>query len=120
MKRGLKNQKMSTMITVSTALVTAISTLLLFLIANNNMVDAMHDTAMNNMNTTLVAKTGIIEEYVDKAEKLLISYGKAPVVADLLKNPEDPDLTARAQQYTESFYANLEGWEGIYIGEIHM
>ena len=117
MKRRLKNQKMSTMITVSTALVTAICIWLLFLIANNNMVSAMRETTMNNMDTTLVAKTGIIEEYVDKAEKLLISYGKAPVVADLLKNPEDPELTARAQQYTESFYANLEGWEGIYVGE---
>lgn len=117
MRRIFKNQKMSTMITVSTALVTAVCTLILFLLANGNMMSAMHDTAMNNMETTLVAKAGIIEEYVDKAEKLLISYGKAPIVAELLKNPEDPELTAEAQQYTEKFYANLEGWEGIYIGE---
>ena len=72
---------MSTMIAVSTALVTAVCTLLLFVIANNNMVSAMRDTAMNNMNTTLVAKTEIIEQNVGNAEDLLTSYGKAPVVA---------------------------------------
>ncbi|MGN0344063.1 MAG: methyl-accepting chemotaxis protein [Lachnospiraceae bacterium] len=117
MKRGLKNQKMSTLITVSIAIVTAACTLILFLLANRNMTTAMHDTAMNNMDATLLAKTGIIEEYVDKAEKLLISYGEAPIVAELLKNPEDPEITATAQRYTENFYANLEGWEGIYIAE---
>ena len=108
---------MSTLITVSIAIVTAACTLLLFLLANRNMTTAMHDTAMNNMDATLLAKTGIIEEYVDKAEKLLISYGEAPIVAELLKNPEDPEITAIAQQYTENFYTNLEGWEGIYIAE---
>ena len=108
---------MSTLITVSIAIVTAACTLLLFLLANRNMTTAMHDTEMNNMDATLLAKTGIIEEYVDKAEKLLISYGEAPIVAELLKNPEDPEITAIAQQYTENFYANLEGWEGIYIAE---
>ena len=108
---------MSTLITVSIAIVTAACTLILFLLANRNMTTAMHDTAMNNMDATLLAKTGIIEEYVDKAEKLLISYGEAPIVAELLKNPEDPEITATAQRYTENFYANLEGWEGIYIAE---
>ena len=83
MKWGFKNQKMSTVITVSTALVTAVCTLLLFILANRNMVNAMHDTAMNNMNTTLNAKTEIIEQNVGNAEALLASYGKAPVVAEL-------------------------------------
>lgn len=117
MKRGLKNQKMSTMITVSTALVTAACTLLLFLLANSNMVSAMHDTAMNNMNTTLVAKTEIIEQNVANAEKLLASYGKAPVVADLLKNPTDSALVQKAQTFTEQYFGGLDGWEGIYISD---
>lgn len=117
MKWGFKNQKMSTMITVSTALVTAVCTLLLFLIANRNMVNAMHDTAMNNMNTTLVAKTEIIEQNVTSAETLLASYAKAPVVAELLKNPSDPALVQKAQSFTEQYFNGLEGWEGIYISD---
>ena len=117
MKRGLKNLKMSTMITASTALVTAVCTLLLFLFANSNMMSAMHDTAMNNMNTTLVAKTEIIEQNVGNAENLLASYGKAPVVAELLKNPTDPALVQKAQSFTEQYFAGLDGWEGIYISD---
>ena len=117
MKRGLKNLKMSTMITASTALVTAVCTLLLFLFANSNMMSAMHDTAMNNMNTTLVAKTEIIEQNVGNAEALLASYGKAPVVAELLKNPADPALVQKAQSFTEQYFAGLDGWEGIYISD---
>ena len=117
MKRGLKNLKMSTMITASTALVTAVCTLLLFLFANSNMMSAMHDTAMNNMNTTLVAKTEIIEQNVGNAEALLASYGKAPVVAELLKNSTDPALVQKAQSFTEQYFAGLDGWEGIYISD---
>ncbi|MDE5891511.1 MAG: methyl-accepting chemotaxis protein, partial [Acetatifactor sp.] len=77
----------------------------------------MRDTAVDNMQTSLEDKTAIIEEYVDKAEKLLIAYSKAPVVAELLKAPQDAGITEVAQAYTESFYAGLEGWEGIYIAE---
>ena len=108
---------MSTMIAVSTALVTAVCILLLFVIANSNMVSAMYDTAMNNMNTTLVAKTEIIEQNVGNAEDLLASYGKAPVVADFLKDPSNPELLQKAQNYTLQYFNGLDGWEGIYIDD---
>ena len=117
MKRGFKNQKMSTMIAVSTALVTAVCILLLFVIANNNMVSAMYDTAMNNINTTLVAKTEIIDQNVGNAEDLLASYAKAPVVADFLKDPSNPELLQKAQNYTLQYFNGLDGWEGIYIDD---
>ena len=108
---------MSTMISVSTALVTAVCILLLFVIANSNMVSAMYDTAMNNMNTTLVAKTEIIEQNVGNAEDLLASYGKAPVVADFLRDPSNPELLQKAQNYTLQYFNGLDGWEGIYIDD---
>lgn len=112
-----KNRKFSTMIAASVAAVTAVCTLLLFLLANSNMTNAMHESAVNNMESALAAKAGVIDQYVDKAEKILIGYGKAPVVAQLLKDPTNAQLVAQAQQYTENYYAGLEGWEGIYIGE---
>ena len=116
MKR-IKNQKMSTLITTSTALVTAVCILFLFLLANRNMRNAMYDTAMNSMETTLAAKTEIIEQHVTNAEVLLASYGKAPVVAELLADPTDPALVQKAQSFTEQYFAGLDGWEGIYISD---
>ena len=113
----MKNLKMSTVITAIISIVTAASMLLLFLTASRSMMLTMRNTAVDNMQTSLEAKTALIEEYVDKAENLLIAYSKAPVVAELLKAPQDAATVKEAQAYTESFYANLEGWEGIYIAE---
>lgn len=113
----MKNIKMSTGITTIISLVTAVCIFLLFLTASRNMTQTMWETAMENMETSLEDRAAIIEEYVDKAENLLIAYGKAPVVAELLKNPQDAKAVSAAQSYTEHFFADLEGWEGIYIAE---
>ena len=113
----MKNRKMSTVITVTISLVMAACLLLLFLVSNRNMRTSMQESAMENMSTSLAAKSEIVEQYVDQAEKLLISFSKAPVVAEFLKNPGNAELQKKAQDYTESYFAGLEGWEGIYISE---
>lgn len=113
----MKNKKMSTVITVTISLVMAACLLLLFLVANRNMRISMQASAMDNMATSLGAKAEIIEQYVDQAEKQLISFSKAPIVAEFLKNPKNTELAKKAQAYTESYFAGLEGWEGIYIAE---
>ena len=109
--------KMSTVITVTISLVMAACLLLLFLVSSRNMRTSMQESAMENMSTSLAAKSEIVEQYVDSAEKLLISFSKAPVVAEFLKNPGNAELQKKAQDYTESYFAGLEGWEGIYISE---
>lgn len=113
----MKNLKMSTVITTIVAVVAAACILMLYLTASRSMMVSMRDTAVDNMQTSLEARTAIIEEYVDKAEKLLIAYSKAPVVAELLRAPQDARAVKAAQGYTEDFYAGLEGCEGIYIAE---
>ena len=113
----MKNLKMSTVITTIISVVAAVCILLLYLVASRSMMVTMRDTAVDNMQTSLEARAAIIEEYVDKAEQLLIAYSKAPVVAELLRSPKDAGTVRAAQAYTEQFYAGLEGWEGIYIAE---
>lgn len=117
MKKIFRNQKMSAMITLSTAVVTGVCTLFLFLIANSNMVSAIRDTTMNHMETSLDAKTQTIEQSIGHAESLLISYGKTPTVAELLKDPDNPEKMQKAQTFTEQLFADLDGWEGIYISD---
>lgn len=113
----MKNHKMSTVITPMISVVSAVCILLLFLTASRSMMETMRDNAVNQMQTSLESKTAIIEEYVDKAEKLLIAFSKAPVVAELLRDPQNAEAVKAAQAYTESFYIGLDGWEGIYIAE---
>lgn len=113
----MKNLKMSTIITTVVSLVTALCMLFLFLIASNNMTTAMRSTAMNNMCTSLDAKAALLEQFVSEAEDLMVAYGKAPIVKELLKNPENASITEQAQDYTIKYFESLKGWEGIYIAE---
>ncbi|MCI8964217.1 MAG: methyl-accepting chemotaxis protein [Eubacterium sp.] len=113
----IKNRKLSTVITAAIAIVSAICILLLFLFANNSMTTAMKTTSIDNMNTSLEAKTKIIEQYVTDSENMLIAYSKAPVVAAFLKNPSDKNLQKTAQDFTLNYFEGLDNWEGIYIGE---
>ena len=60
----IKKLKLSTVITGVVSFVVAVCILLLFLLSNNSMMEAMKETSMNNMKTSLEAKTQTIDEYV--------------------------------------------------------
>ncbi len=113
----MKNKKMSTVITATISVVAAACILLLFFIASRNMTTAMKSTAIANMQTSLNARATLLGQYVTQSESLMASYSKAPVVAELLKDPENEELTKKAQSYTEEYFSGLDGWEGIYIAE---
>ena len=110
-----KNQKLSTVITVSLALITAISIVCLYVVSNRNMTTILRDTAMDNMKTSLEAREKIVEQYAKDAETLLITYSQAPIIREVLNNPTDKDLLAKAQKYTTDYYGKLDRWEGLYI-----
>ena len=58
-----------------------------------------------------------INEYISSCEDILKTFSTAPIVKDVLLNPNDTDIQAKAQQYTLDFFGELEGWEGIYIAD---
>lgn len=117
MGRILKNQKLSTKLTIAISLVVVICVALLFVTANHNMTTATRKSGMDIMQTSLEAKTKLIEEYVQHQEDMLISFSKAPCVEKLLKNPQNKSAQKEAQEYTESLYDSLDNWEGLYVGE---
>lgn len=117
MLKLLKNQKMGVIITGAVALIVALGMLLLFILANHNMTSAMKDSAVNNMKTMLETETTVVSEYIKQSEALMLAYAQAPVVTDLLKNPEDTALQEKAQAYTLQYYGKLDNWEGVYIGD---
>lgn len=77
----------------------------------------MKQSEHNQMETQLLAQASLIDEYVKSQEDLLIAYSKAPAVRELLKDVDNTEKQAIAQAYTENYYAGLDNWEGIYIGE---
>ena len=109
----IKNSKLRVIITSAVAIVVAVSILLLYILANNNMTNAMKKDAMNNMETALNAKTKVIEGYVSQVEALLLGFGNSPEMTELLKNPEDHEVWQKAQNYNVEYYKDLIGWEAI-------
>lgn len=113
----MKNFKLSTTITVTISVVVAVCMLGLFLFANNSMTTVMKNNSMDNMKTSLESRQKVIEDYVNNAEDQLVSYSKGIEVVKLLENPTDSEIQKKAQKYTEDYYKELSGWEGIYAGE---
>lgn len=113
----MKNFKLSTTITVTISVVVAVCMLGLFLFANNSMTTVMKKNSMDNMKTSLESRQKVIEDYVNNAEDQLVSYSKGIEIVKLLENPTDSEIQKKAQKYTEDYYKELSGWEGIYAGE---
>lgn len=75
-------------------------------------------TVTNDSMKSLVDDTGVgVDHYIALGEETLQTFVTAPIVMEYLKNPEDAELAAKAQQYTVDFFNSLEGWEGIYIAD---
>ncbi|MCR5109105.1 MAG: methyl-accepting chemotaxis protein [Lachnospiraceae bacterium] len=53
----------------------------------------------------------------DTDKQILKAYATAPVIREALKNPDDAEAAALAQQYTLDYFSQLEGWEGIYVAD---
>ena len=113
----MKNKKLSTTITITISLVAAVCILGLFLFANGSMTSVMKKNSMDNMKTSLESRQKVIEDYVNNAENQLVSYSKGIEIVNLLEHPDEPDVVETAQKYTENYYKELSGWEGIYAGE---
>lgn len=113
----MKNKKLSTTITITISIVVAVCILGLFLFANGSMTSVMKKNSMDNMKTSLESRQKVIEDYVNNAEDQLVSYSKGIEIVKLLENPTDSEIQKKAQKYTEDYYKELSGWEGIYAGE---
>lgn len=111
----MKRKKLSASITRMIALVSAACIVILFILSNRNMANAMRKTAEDNMITSLDAKAQIIEEYIGNAETVLIAFSKGGELKEFLKNPSDPQRKEAAQAYTSDFYEGISNWEGIYL-----
>lgn len=112
-----KKMKLSTGITIFITIIVITCIGILFSISNSNMTKIMRNTAVDNMITSLEAKTQIIQTYIEKSESTLLAYSKSNDFIKFLKSPNDTELFNDSQAYTENYHADLVGWEGIYLSE---
>ena len=111
----LANKKLATRIGIVTTAITLIGMLLLWFIVSSNASSMVKSDITNQMTDAVESRAAIINEYVSSAEEYMTAFALSSDVRELLLNPEDPALLAKAQQYTEDF-ASVKGiFEGLYI-----
>ncbi len=73
---------------------------------------------MHRAMTSTINQTGVAFDYnMSINETILKNYASSPILTDYLKNPEDTALGEKAQAFTQQYFGNLEGWEGIYLAD---
>lgn len=82
--------------------------------------ESCEESVYRQMDLILDDRIAAIQNYIDSAEKYLRQYGTAPVIKEMLvalgkgNTADYKVLREKAQKYTQDYFANLSGWEGIY------
>ena len=113
--RLIENKKLAARIGVITTAIILIGMTLLWLVVSTNAASMVKNDITNQMTDAVESRASIINEYVLSAEEYMTAFALGSEVRDLLLDPDDPDLLAQAQSYTEDFAAVKGVFEGLYI-----
>lgn len=113
--RFIENKRLAVRIGIITTVITLIGMTLLWLVVSTNAASMVKSDITNQMTDAVESRATIIDEYVLSAEEYMTAFALGGEVRDLLLNPDDPELLARAQKYTEDFAAVKGVFEGLYI-----
>lgn len=113
--RFMENKKLAARIGIATTVITLVGMTLLWLAVSTNAASVVKNDITNQMTDAVESRAAIIDTYVLSAEEYMTAFALSSEVRDLLTDPSDPALLARAQKYTEDF-ASVKGiFEGLYI-----
>lgn len=112
-----KKSKISVKVSLYIAVIQIAVMLCLFLFISLSVSENMKQTAINTMQTISTDRARLIEDYIRSSEEFLTAYSRAGEIANLLNAPEDKKAIAEAQKFTETFSADKEFIEGIYVCE---
>lgn len=112
-----KKSRISVKISLYIAVTQIIAMLCLFLFISFSVSRNMRQTAIDTMQTISADRARLIEDYIRSSEEFLTAYSRAGEIADLLSDPADEKAVAAAQKFTETFSADKEFLEGIYVSE---
>ena len=67
----------------------------------------LQNTTHNSLVSIIEGTGHAFDASVENTRSIMAAYSKAQIVTDALHNPEDADLAAQAQKYTEDFSEHL-------------
>lgn len=113
----MENKKLAAKISILTTKITLAGMLLLWLVISFSTTSIVRNDNTSQMMNAVESRAVIIDDYVTSAEEYLKAFALSGEVQHLLKNPDDPELLRRAQQYTVDF-SNIKGiFEGLYMAD---
>lgn len=113
--RFMENKKLAARIGIATTVITLVGMTLLWLAVSTNAASVVKNDITNQMTDAVESRAALIDTYVLSAEKYMTAFALGSEVRELLLDPENPVLLARAQKYTEEFAAVKGTFEGLYI-----
>ncbi len=111
----LVNRKLATRIGIITTVITLAGMLLLWRTVSDRVSEIVKNDITNQMTDAVESRAAIINDYVASAEEYMTAFALGREVHDLLMDPEDQELLASVQKYTEDFAAVKGIFEGLYI-----
>ena len=113
--RFMENKKLAARMGILTTVITLAGMTLLWLFVSTNAASVVKSDITNQMTDAVESRAAIIDEYVLSAEEYMTAFALGGEVRGLLLDPENPELLAQAQKYTEDFAAVKGVFEGLYI-----
>lgn len=112
-----RKSRISVKISLYIAVTQVITMLCLFVFISHSVSENMKQTAIDTMQTISADRARIIEDYIRSSEEFLTAYSRSGEITGLLHDPSDKEATAAAQEFTETFSADKEFLDGIYVCE---
>lgn len=109
---SLGQKIIASMLAMQIVVMTILSVLVVYIITTDT-----RNSTINSMKTIVQERSQIIQNYVQEAEGTLTAYSRAGEILDIMQNPEDSEIVAAAQAYTEKFSSDVANLEGLYASE---
>ncbi len=109
---SLGQKIIASMLAMQIVVMTILSVLVVYIITTDT-----RNRTIKSMKTIVQERSQIIQNYVQEAEGTLTAYSRAGEILDIMQNPEDPEIVAAAQAYTEKFSSDVANLEGLYASE---
>ena len=110
-----KKSKIPIVIVICLGLLISVGNVFFCLDYTNRLDILTADNAQNPISVLFDWQSNMLQQVIRNAKSQLKSFAMSSDVIDLLKNPNDTEQIKKSQEYTERYYNNLDGWEGLYI-----
>lgn len=112
-----RNMKLGTKITLVTIAILTVGLLCLYMIVNQQTTNTIQEDIEGTLTDAVSTRSELLMGKIETANQLLLGMALSGDVKAALRNPQDADSVAAAQQYLDTVYAQNPQFEGMFIAD---